>query len=56
MVTWFDGGHAFANGLDDAGSFVTEDDGEGSFGIFAGEGVCICNMSIIECLQLDWAS
>jgi len=42
VVARLDRCDAFTNGLNDAGAFVTEDDGEGAFGVFAGEGVCIC--------------
>lgn len=33
---------ALAHGLDDTSTLVTQDDGEGSLGILAGQGVCIC--------------
>jgi hypothetical protein len=36
MVADLDGCDAFADGLDYAGAFVSEDDGEGSLGVFAG--------------------
>lgn len=35
-------GDALADGLDDAGALVAEDDGEGALGVLAGEGVGIC--------------
>ena len=42
--------HSLANGFDDAGALVAKDDGEGTFGIFAGEGVCIWLSSSASCL------
>jgi hypothetical protein len=39
MVTRLNGGNAFAYRFDDSGAFMAEDDGKGSFGIFAAEGV-----------------
>ena len=39
MIARLDRGDALTDGLDDAGSFMSEDDGKGSFGIFAGESV-----------------
>jgi len=41
MVTRLDIGDALANGLDDPGSFVPEDDGEGTLWILAGQRVGI---------------
>lgn len=35
MVARLDVGDALANGLDDAGALVAEDDGEGALGVFA---------------------
>jgi hypothetical protein len=34
-------GDALADRLDDACAFVSQDDGEGAFGVFAAEGICI---------------
>ena len=34
IVAWFHGCDAFADGFDDAGAFVAEDDGEGAFRVF----------------------
>lgn len=39
-------GDALADGLDDTGTLVTEDDGEGTLGVLAGESVGIWNVSI----------
>jgi hypothetical protein len=39
MIAGLDSGDALANGFDDAGTFVTKDDGEGSFGILSAKGV-----------------
>jgi hypothetical protein len=41
VVAGLDGGDAGAHGLDDAGTFVAEDDGESSLRVVAGQGVCI---------------
>ena len=38
MVPDFDVFHALADALDEASAFVSEDDGEGAFRVFAGEG------------------
>ena len=35
MVVFFEGGDAFSDFLDDACSFVSEDGGEESFGVFS---------------------
>lgn len=42
MVTRLYIGDALADGLDDTGALVAENDGEGTLGVLAGEGVCIC--------------
>jgi hypothetical protein len=42
MVTWFDGSDAFADRFNNAGAFVAEDNGEGTFGVFPGERVGVC--------------
>ena len=42
MVAGLDIGDALADGLDDAGTLVAQDDGEGTLGILAGEGVGVC--------------
>lgn len=36
IVARFDGCHALANGLNNAGAFMAKDDGESAFWIFAG--------------------
>ena len=41
IVTGLDGGDALTDGFDDTGTFVTEDNGEGTLGVFAGESVGI---------------
>jgi hypothetical protein len=41
-VTGLDVGHTLTNRFDDTGTFVTENDGEGTFGVLSGESVCIC--------------
>ena len=41
IVPGLDRSHAFSDGFDDTGTFVAEDDGEGTFGVFTGEGVGI---------------
>jgi hypothetical protein len=51
VVAHVDGGHAFADGLDNTGTLVTEDNGESTLGILAGESVGICGMSIIVMLN-----
>jgi hypothetical protein len=45
IVAWFDGGDTITDGLYYASAFVPEDDGEGAFGVFARESVCICVVS-----------
>lgn len=42
MVAGLDVGDALADGLDDTSTLVSQDDGEGTLGIFAGQGVCVC--------------
>lgn len=42
MVARLHARDTLADGLDDAGSLVPEDDGECALGVFAGEGVGIC--------------
>jgi hypothetical protein len=39
MVAGLDGGHALTNRFDNTGTFMSEDDGECSFGVFSTEGV-----------------
>jgi hypothetical protein len=46
VVTGFYGGDPRTDGLDDAGSFVSEDDGESTLGVLAREGVGIYSVSI----------
>lgn len=41
MVARLHGCDAFTDGFNDACAFVAEDNGEGAFGVLAGEGVCI---------------
>jgi hypothetical protein len=41
VVADLDGGHSLANGLDDTGTLVTENDGESTLGVLAGERVGI---------------
>lgn len=50
VVAHVDGGHALADGLDNTGTLVTENNGESTLGILAGESVGICGMSIIVIL------
>lgn len=45
MVAGLDVGDAFADRFNDTSSFVSENDGEGTLGIFAREGVCVCRGS-----------
>jgi hypothetical protein len=47
MVARFDGSDAFADGFDDASAFMTEDNGEGSFGVFSTEGVGVYEGTIL---------
>lgn len=46
VVAGLDGCDALADGLDDTGAFMAEYDGECAFGVFAGECVCICALSV----------
>lgn len=48
MITWLHVGDAFADRFDDTGSFVSEDNGKGTFWVLAGEGVCVCSPVSIE--------
>ena len=41
MVTRLDVGHTLANRLDDTGTLVSEDDGESTLGVLAGQCVGI---------------
>jgi len=41
MVAWLDVGDALANGLNNAGAFVSKDDGESALGVLAGKSVGI---------------
>jgi hypothetical protein len=50
VVAHIDGGHTLADGLDNTGTLVTEDNWESTLGILAGESVGICGMSIIVTL------
>ena len=52
MVAGVDVGHAFANRLDDAGTLVAENDGEGTLGVLAGQRVGICRGSaFVACAE-----
>lgn len=42
MVADLDVGHALTDGLDDASTLVSENNGESTLGVLAGEGVGIC--------------
>lgn len=42
MVARLDARDALADGLDDAGSLVAQDDWKRTLGVLAGEGICIC--------------
>lgn len=42
MVADRDVGDAFADGFDDAGALVAENNGEGALWVLAGEGVGVC--------------
>ena len=44
VVAGVDGFDVEADGFDNAGAFVAEHDGEGAFGVFAREGVCVCEV------------
>jgi hypothetical protein len=41
VVARLDGSDAFADGFDNACAFVAENNGEGTFGVFAGESIGI---------------
>lgn len=41
MVAWLDGGDTLADGLDDAGALMAEDDWEGTLRILSRQGVRI---------------
>ena len=45
VVAWLNGSNTLTDGLDDASTFVSQDDGEGAFGVFAGECVSICALA-----------
>lgn len=47
MVAGLDVCYSFADGFDNTGAFVSEDDGESSLGIFAGKCVGIYGLSIL---------
>lgn len=42
MVARLHVGDALSDRLDDTSTLVTQDDGEGTLGVLAGQGVCIC--------------
>jgi hypothetical protein len=46
MVSRLNTRHALTDRFDDTSAFVTEDNGESAFGVFAGEGVGICSQSV----------
>jgi len=48
VVADFDVVYVLANGLDDSGPLVSEDNGKGAFGVLAGEGVCIYEQPIVS--------
>ncbi len=52
VVARLDVGHALADRLDDARALVSQDDGEGTLGVLAGEGVGICGRRgvLVVCL------
>lgn len=50
VVAGLDGGDPRADGLDDASSFVSEDDGESALGVLAGQGVGIYPVSVFYSL------
>jgi len=43
-------GDALTDGLDVSGTFVTEDDGEGTLGVLAGEcvGICVADTGVVD--------
>ena len=47
MVAHLDVGHALADRLDDARALVSQDDGEGTLGVLAGECVGICGRRVV---------
>lgn len=48
MVARLDRCDTLANGLDDAGTLMAQYDGERALGVFAGECVCICALSVLR--------
>jgi hypothetical protein len=50
VVTRLDVGDALANGLDNTGTLVSEDNRESTFGILAREcvGICVANTSVVD--------
>lgn len=42
MVAGLDGGDALADGFNNTGAFVTEDDGESTFRVFSAECISVC--------------
>lgn len=41
MVSRLHGCNTFTDGLDDSGTFVSENDGKGTLGVLSRQGVCI---------------
>lgn len=52
MVARLDGGNALADGLDDSSAFVTEDNGEGTLGVFSTE--CVGIWYGVSTRDLKW--
>lgn len=50
VVARLDARHALADGLDDAGALVAEDDGEGALGVLARQRVCIWHSVCVSAL------
>jgi hypothetical protein len=50
MVARLDVGHTLADGLDDTGTLVTQDDWEGTLRILSGEcvGVCVADTGVVD--------
>lgn len=53
VISWLDGCHALADGLDYTSSFMTEHDREGSLGILAGKCICICEAPKLNSVQVE---
>lgn len=50
MVTGLHVGDALAHRLNDTSALMTQDDGEGSFGVLAGKsvGICVADTSVVD--------